>query len=342
MSDDLSGPTSDVGSLYRAEMQRRGVPMTNANLQMLINESRRNPGIVQGLEGVQGMDPIAQARQAAPAMPTPPMAPQQSMSGVPSEGAMAGGGPINAPPQSPSVGVGPPEFGSDGGVPPSVASPAAMASVINSTQPHPADDMMNGLGIDPTGALAALILGGGAAGGSALLNKFMPARPPTAPTVAPAPTPTAPAPGTPIPRAGMPQETGTTMTPNRVTQPEPTPNTDSVATKAAQNATVRDQKQASDSASAKTAMAQQVARNASREALAGADKPLPPQRPVESPPNLSSDEQAVWDKAYKNAQGRGFEGKEAAAYAHEALKGANARAANVRGAVRGGRGAKTR
>ncbi len=160
MSDDLSGPTSDVGQLYRSELQRRGVPMLNSNLQALINESRRNPGIIPGLEGVQGLDTgvtpksqsggtpnVAGGQVGSPArLPTPPMPPSYAIDQAvgmpqPPPPVSMGGPPQGSapPPSAPLVSVKQSMFDREP-VGPSVApsAPQVASTVLNSTLPSTA------------------------------------------------------------------------------------------------------------------------------------------------------------------------------------------------------------
>ena len=73
----MSDTTSDVGSIYRQELARRGAQLTPANLQQLIMATRRGDVQIPGLT-VQGVDPsMAQPSSvgsSAP-LPRPPMPP---------------------------------------------------------------------------------------------------------------------------------------------------------------------------------------------------------------------------------------------------------------------------
>lgn len=159
MSDDLSGPTSDVGMLYRDELKRRGSPMDNANLQRLIMESQRTPGLIPGLtvqgEGSSGARGGSSAGSSAgsgppsPGMPTPPMPPNNMISNAIGEPQapppvdlrppmQAAAPTIPTAPVRPTM-FNPADYSGGPGAPapsPAPASPAAVAStVLNSTQP---------------------------------------------------------------------------------------------------------------------------------------------------------------------------------------------------------------
>jgi hypothetical protein len=63
MPIDPNAPTSDIGMMYRQYLQSKGMPLTNENLQRVISQSQREPGMIQGLS-VQAPEPVS-----APAPP---------------------------------------------------------------------------------------------------------------------------------------------------------------------------------------------------------------------------------------------------------------------------------
>lgn len=75
----MSDSTSDIGMMYRDELQRRGVPLTVQNMNALVAQSRRIPGMIPGLS-VQSEEPTSGAARASgqpmrSSLPIPPIPP---------------------------------------------------------------------------------------------------------------------------------------------------------------------------------------------------------------------------------------------------------------------------
>lgn len=187
MPIDPNSETSDVGQMYRQYLQSKGMPLTNENMQRVISQSQREPGMIAGLS-VQQAD--------SPSAPPPP--------NVASASRTSSGNPQGAPNATPT------------GMRPAVPIPPATATALPATPiptpqaptastpppgqaPAPAQTQVAPTLPDGTplpqegGGLGALVAGlGGTAGVAALLSRFM--RPPNSST--PAPPMSAPA-GTP-------------------------------------------------------------------------------------------------------------------------------------------------
>lgn len=63
--------TSDIGMMYRQELERRGVPLNAVNMRRLVNESRMNPDIISGLRVQGAYDPERNMMDAPSATQTP-------------------------------------------------------------------------------------------------------------------------------------------------------------------------------------------------------------------------------------------------------------------------------
>lgn len=189
MPIDPNSETSDVGQMYRQYLQSKGMPLTNENMQRVISQSQREPGMIAGLSVQQSPGQSA---------PTPPnvAGASQSSSGNP-QGApnatptgMRPAMPI--PPMPPAEQAAPPVQPTQAPVastPPPGQAPAPAQTQVAPTLPDGTSLPQEGGGIG--GLIAGL---GGTAGVAALLSKFM--RPPNSSTPTPAMSTPTPAPST--------------------------------------------------------------------------------------------------------------------------------------------------
>lgn len=165
------GDTSDIGQMYRQFLQSKGVPVTPDNMRRAVEESRRNPNMLEGLR-VQQDAPVPQnvaeasgtqraVPQALPGKPMPSAAP-------PSPGGTGG----NVPP--PQSGVNPAASISQQGPPtppPGQAPAPGQSSITSEGGGLNLQDLVMGL-LGTSGAAAPSILslvqklvgGGGAPG----------------------------------------------------------------------------------------------------------------------------------------------------------------------------------
>jgi hypothetical protein len=139
---DPNEPTSDIGQMYRQYMMSKGVGMTKENLQAVIAQSQREPGMLAGLSVQQApQGPIAPAPMnlvgASPnssggPLPLPPPVP----TGIPPSAPLGGASPTSVP-NSPSAQALPPN-------PPPPQQPQGQPSP---PQPQPS---MNGMSTVPS------------------------------------------------------------------------------------------------------------------------------------------------------------------------------------------------
>lgn len=209
MPFDPNADTSDVGQMYRQFLQSKGMPITQENLQRVIAQSQREPGMIAGLSVQQApttpsaptppnLAGASPSSSGAP-LPTPPipprMFPQDAMAG-PEAGASRP--PVQAPSMAPQ-GSGPPtqvigpqmDIGGNDIAIPATPPPGQAPAPQQSTQPAPppssiADMILSGLtGLGVLGGGAAALRGGRGGQG----QPSGPASPPTAAQPPSVPTP---------------------------------------------------------------------------------------------------------------------------------------------------------